>query len=162
VVIVCGGQTYVSDLWDRRWRKYGWYACSNGDICRRVYLGLQQACQQEMKQYILLSYAWWVFCAGIANRYELDGLGIKSRYGLDFPHPSRLLYDGHWVIPWVMSPRLRKEYSYTCIPSLCLNGLFENELYVVYLSCLYAHINWIMSSVFESCYSTVSVTQEWL
>jgi hypothetical protein len=26
---------------------------------------------------------------GIATRYELDGLGIESRWGRDFPHPSR-------------------------------------------------------------------------
>ena len=26
---------------------------------------------------------------GIATRYGLDGLGIESRYGRDFPHPSR-------------------------------------------------------------------------
>ena len=25
----------------------------------------------------------------IANRYGLDGLGIESRWGRDFPHPSR-------------------------------------------------------------------------
>jgi len=27
---------------------------------------------------------------GIANRYGLDGLGIESRWGRDFPHLSRL------------------------------------------------------------------------
>jgi hypothetical protein len=26
---------------------------------------------------------------GIANRYELDGPGIESRWGRDFQHPSR-------------------------------------------------------------------------
>jgi hypothetical protein len=26
---------------------------------------------------------------GIAIRYGLDGLGIESRWGRDFPHPSR-------------------------------------------------------------------------
>ena len=26
---------------------------------------------------------------GIATRYGLDGLGIESRWGRDFPHPSR-------------------------------------------------------------------------
>ena len=26
---------------------------------------------------------------GTANRYELDGPGIESRWGRDFPHPSR-------------------------------------------------------------------------
>ena len=27
---------------------------------------------------------------GIATRYGLDGSGIESRWGRDFPHPSRL------------------------------------------------------------------------
>jgi len=27
---------------------------------------------------------------GIATRYGLDGPGIESRWGRDFPHPSRL------------------------------------------------------------------------
>jgi hypothetical protein len=27
--------------------------------------------------------------AGIATRYGLDGPGIESRWGRDFPHPSR-------------------------------------------------------------------------
>ena len=26
---------------------------------------------------------------GIATRYGMDGLGIESRWGRDFPHPSR-------------------------------------------------------------------------
>jgi hypothetical protein len=31
----------------------------------------------------------WDSVVGIATRYELDGLGIESRWGRDFPHPSR-------------------------------------------------------------------------
>ena len=27
---------------------------------------------------------------GVATSYGLDGLGMESRYGRDFPHPSRL------------------------------------------------------------------------
>jgi hypothetical protein len=27
---------------------------------------------------------------GIVTRFELEGLGIESRWGQDFPHPSRL------------------------------------------------------------------------
>ena len=44
--------------------------------------------------------------AGIATRYGLDGQGIESRCGRDFPHPSRptlgptqLLYSGYRVFP---------------------------------------------------------------
>jgi hypothetical protein len=43
---------------------------------------------------------------GIATGYGLDGPGIESRWGRDFPHPSRpaldppsLLYNGYGVFP---------------------------------------------------------------
>jgi hypothetical protein len=43
---------------------------------------------------------------GIATRYGLEGPGIESRRGRDFPHPSRpalgppsLLYNGYRVFP---------------------------------------------------------------
>jgi hypothetical protein len=43
---------------------------------------------------------------GIATRYGLDGPGIESRWGRDFPHPSRpamgppsLLHKEHRVFP---------------------------------------------------------------
>ena len=42
----------------------------------------------------------------IATRYGLDGSGIKSRWGQNFPHPYRpalgppiLLYNGYRVFP---------------------------------------------------------------
>ena len=31
----------------------------------------------------------WDSAVGIATRYGLDGPGIESRWGRDFPHPSR-------------------------------------------------------------------------
>jgi hypothetical protein len=31
----------------------------------------------------------WNSVVGIASRYGLDGLGIESRWGRDFPQPSR-------------------------------------------------------------------------
>ena len=35
---------------------------------------------------------------GIVTHYELDGLGTESRWGRDFPHPSRpALYNGYRV-----------------------------------------------------------------
>ena len=66
---------------------------------------------------------------GIATRYGLDGPGIESRWGRDFPHLSRLaLEPTHPPIQWVpgisrgeagggvaltthphLAPRLRKE-----------------------------------------------------
>jgi hypothetical protein len=37
---------------------------------------------------------------GIATGYELDGPGIESRWGRDFPHLSRpAVYDGYRVFP---------------------------------------------------------------
>ena len=43
---------------------------------------------------------------GIATAYGLDGPGIESRWGRDFPHlsrpalrPTRLLYNGYRVFP---------------------------------------------------------------
>ena len=46
----------------------------------------------------------------IAPRYGLDGPGIKSRWGKDFPHPSRLaLGSAQPPIQWVpgLSPGLK-------------------------------------------------------
>jgi hypothetical protein len=73
---------------------------------------------------------------GIATRYGLDGPGIESRWGRDFPHPPRpapgpTQPPKRWV-PGVsrgkaarrvalfththLAPRLRKEYSYNASP----------------------------------------------
>ena len=48
---------------------------------------------------------------GIATRYGLDGPGIESRWGRDFPHPSRpvlgsthLVYNRYRVFPGVKRP----------------------------------------------------------
>ena len=40
--------------------------------------------------------------AGIATRYGLDGSGIESRWGRDFPHPSRpALWSTQPALQWV-------------------------------------------------------------
>ena len=87
-----------------------------------------------------------------ATRYGLDGLEIESRWGRDFPHPSRpalgspnLLHNGYWVFPggkaagawrWPPSPSIAEVtervelYNYsTSGPSL----LFKGELYLLTL-----------------------------
>jgi hypothetical protein len=39
---------------------------------------------------------------GIATRYGLDGPGIESQWGRDFPHPSRpVLGPTHLPVKWV-------------------------------------------------------------
>ena len=57
---------------------------------------------------------YWIYCmgnslnsaVGIETRHGLDGPGIESRWGRDFPHPSRpalgltsLLYNGYRFFP---------------------------------------------------------------
>jgi hypothetical protein len=72
---------------------------------------------------------------GIATHYGLDGLGMESRWGRDFLHPSRppwgppsLLCNGYWVFsgdkrsgrgvdhPPHLAPKLKKEYILPLIP----------------------------------------------
>ena len=84
---------------------------------------------------------------GIATRYGLDGPGIEFQWGRDFPHPSRpargalpasytmrtgsfpgVKRPGRGVDhPPHLSPRLRKEYSYTFAPPLGLRGIYLNH-----------------------------------
>ena len=85
---------------------------------------------------------------GIATRYGLDGPGIKSRWGKDFPHPSRTALGPTQLSvyrtpslpevkrvgcrvdhPTHLAPRLKKEESYTCTSPLRLHGLFQGKLY---------------------------------
>ena len=81
---------------------------------------------------------------GIANRYGLEGTGIESRWGLRFSAPLQIVSEttqppvqrlpglswgyrgpgrgvGH---PHFLAPRLKKEYSYTSTPPMCLRGVF--------------------------------------
>ena len=39
----------------------------------------------------------WDIVVGIVTRYGLDGLGIESQWGRDFPHPSSHLSNGYQV-----------------------------------------------------------------
>jgi hypothetical protein len=102
---------------------------------------------------------------GIATRYGLDGSGIESRRGRDFPQPSRppwgppsLLYNGYRLIfagvkrpgrgvdhPLHLDPRLKKEYINNSSPSLGLRGVFYGEL------CLFLHFT-IDTYVCMLCY----------
>jgi hypothetical protein len=93
---------------------------------------------------------------GIATRYGLDGPGIESRWGRDFPHPSRQALGAtqppiQWVtflLPGVqrlgrgvdhtlhLVPMLKKELTYNSTPPLGLHGLFYGELYLLYFTLL--------------------------
>jgi hypothetical protein len=107
---------------------------------------------------------------GIVTDYGLDGLGIESRWGRDFPHLSRpalgptlapiqrvprlFPWDkaaGAWRWPPTPSSAEVKERVYLYLYSLLdLRGLFWGELYLLYLH-LYVCCMWwrnkIMCSV---------------
>jgi len=101
-------------------------------------------------------YIMWAGIAQsvLATRYGLDGPGIESRWGRDFPHPSRPAlgppsppFNGYRVSfpgvkrpgrdvdhPPYLAPRLKKEQSYTSTSPLGLRGLFWGELMCIFLS----------------------------
>ena len=72
---------------------------------------------------------------GMATCYGLDGPGIESRWGRDFPHQASYTM-GMGSMPGVnrpvrgvdspphLAPRLKKEKSYISTPPLGLRGLF--------------------------------------
>jgi hypothetical protein len=124
--------------------------------------------QQNIKLIMISCFVWsgillsTLICirdssVGIAARYGLDGPVIESRWGRDFPHPSRTalgptqpplqwvpgLYRGKAAGTWCWPPILssaevkKKENSYTSTLSLGLRGILQGELYL-YLY-LYIH-----------------------
>ena len=97
---------------------------------------------------------WEDHFMGIATCYGLNGPGIESRWGQDFPHPSRpALGPTQPPIQWVpglsrgkrpgrgvdnpphLAPRLKKVQSYrhTFTPHLGLRGLLQSELHLYHL-----------------------------
>jgi hypothetical protein len=65
---------------------------------KQVKVAISDTCRSKVAGYctfpdittLHLMFVGWDSAVGIATRYGLDGTGIKSRWGLDFPHPSRL------------------------------------------------------------------------
>ena len=52
-----------------------------------------------------LLFVSWDSALGIATRSRLDGPGIESRWGRDFPHPPRpALEPTRPPIQWIMGP----------------------------------------------------------
>jgi hypothetical protein len=90
------------------------------------------------------AHVGWGSAVGIATCYRLHSLGIKSQWGQDFPHLSRLppgttQPPKQWVLglllkikqpgcgadrPPLSSAEVKEEYGYTPIPYLGLCGLF--------------------------------------
>ena len=80
-------------------------------------------------------FVGWDSLVGIATRYGLDGPGIESRWGRDFPHPSRLALGptqppGYRVSPGVK--RLRCGADHPPLPKR--RGHERVELYLYLLS----------------------------
>ena len=71
---------------------------------------------------------------GIATRYGLDGPGIESLWGRDFPHPSRPslepTHNEYCGAEPNLAPTLKKEYIHTSTPRLGLRGLLYGDLYL--------------------------------
>ena len=88
------------------------------------------------------------YSISMATHYGLDGPGIESRCGWDFPLPSKLAlgptqppvecFPGlKWprrdvALPPHLPPRLKKEYRYNSTPPLCFLGLFYGEIYLCF------------------------------
>ena len=82
---------------------------------------------------------------GKATCYRLDGSGVESRWGRDFPHPSRPvlgptqppIQSGRGMAltthPHLLS-RLKKEWVYNSTLLLGLRGLFWGEIYLYFTS----------------------------
>ena len=104
----------------------------------------------EFSRQIFERYSDIVVVVGIATRYSLDGQGIESRPGQDFPHHSRPVLRlnqppsctlGTGSFPGVMrpgrdfdhpphlAPRLKNEQNYTSSPHQGLRALYKDELY---------------------------------
>ena len=106
---------------------------------------------------------------GIATYDGLEGLGIESRWRVRFSAPVQdgpladlaLCTLGTWSLTGVkrlglgvdhppshLSPRLKKEYSYTSSPSIGLLGLLYGELYFkLFLLPLYATVYFTPSRI---------------
>jgi hypothetical protein len=91
-----------------------------------------------------LSLLFYLVC--LATRYGLHDPGIEPQWGEIFrlfrpairpTQPLVQLYQvsfpgikaaGAWFGPTSVEPRLKKEWSYNCTPSLSLHGLLQGEI----------------------------------
>ena len=102
------------------------------------------------------------FCWPHLTRYVLVGLGIESRLGWDFPHPSRpalgsaqptVQYEDRVSFPGVkwprrgidypphLAPRSKKEYSYISNPHWAFMGCFRVNMPLYHKRlCLLLHV----------------------
>ena len=103
----------------------------------------------------------------IATGYGLDGLGIESRWGREFPHLSRLaLVPTQPSLPWVpgLSPGVKSGRGVTLTrhPFEC-RGHERVELYLyfpygpygLYKGALYLYLTYPSTRFFEGCHLTM-------
>ena len=72
------------------------------DVCRRAARNRTRSCVAMCTFSCVLALYCHLTLEIVATRYGLDGPGIKSRWGRDFPHPSRpVLGPTQPLIEWV-------------------------------------------------------------
>jgi len=117
--------------------------------------------------YLHLTNPWHFFinrdsAVAIATRYGLDGLGIESRWGRDFPHPSRsaLRTNQHpiqgvpslsedtaaWAWRWTPTPSRAEIKERVRFSLLVLHGTFSGDFYLYLLLFISRCIFWLVLS----------------
>jgi hypothetical protein len=108
----------------------------------------------------------WVGVVGIATLYGLDGPGIESRWGLDFPHPSRpTLGPTQPPIQWVLGlfPGDKATGAWHWAPTSSSTEVKERvELYLCSLSDpSWSVVGWILPYLWLEMSVCCHISSEW-